>query len=58
MYLHAYGANQDSKLRPLEFFPLVIKISGVVTNSQPAFTVEIKGLAVGILWKLLLKINK
>ena len=35
--------------------PFAIKISGGVANLRPAFTVEIKGLAVGILSRLLLK---
>ena len=38
-----------------EFFPFVIKIYGGVGNLRPAFTVEIKGLAVGILPQLLPK---
>ena len=39
-----------------EFLPFVIKIHGGVINLRPAFTVEIKGLAVGIFLQLL--VNK
>ena len=45
MYLNAYG---ESGLETATF-PFAIKISGGVANLRPAFTVEIKGLAVGIL---------
>ena len=38
-----------------ECFPFVIKIYGGVSNLRPAFAVEIKGLAVGILPQLLPK---
>ena len=62
MYLHAYGKSvieiaTNTIAFVTEFLPFVIKIHGGsgVTNLRPAFTVEIKGLAVGILPQLLVK---
>ena len=54
MYLYAYGKSGleiaiNTVAFVTEFFPFVIKIYGGVANLRPAFTVEIKGLAVGIL---------
>ena len=54
MYLHAYGKSvievaTNTIAFVTEFLPLG------VTNLRPAFTVEIKGLAVGILPQLLVK---
>ena len=54
MYLHAYGKSgleiaTNTVAFVTEFLPFVIKIYGGVANLQPAFTVEIKGLAVAIL---------
>ena len=51
MYLHACGKSGLE----IATFPFAIKISGGVANLQPDFTVEIKGLAVGILLQLFLK---
>ena len=58
MYLHAYGKSvieiaTNTIAFVTEFLPFVIH--GGVTNLRPAFTVEIKGLAVGILPQLLVK---
>ena len=58
MYLHAYGKSRleiatNTVAFMTEFFPF--GISGRVANLRPAFTVEIKGLRIGILPKLLLK---
>ena len=60
MYLHAYGklglkiaTNTVAFLT--ESLPFVIKIYGGVANLRPAFTVEIKGLAAGILLQVLVK---
>ena len=60
MYLHAYGKSvieiaTNTIAFVTEFLPFVIKIHGGVTNLRPAFTVEIKGLAVGILPQLFVK---
>ena len=56
MYLHAYGKSvieiaTNAIAFVTEFMPFVIKIHGGVTN----FTIEIKGLSVGILPQLLVK---
>ena len=58
--IYMLTVNRDSKLQPIqlhltEFLPFVFKIYGGVANLRPAFTVEIKGLAVGILPQLLVK---
>ena len=60
MYLHAYGKlgleiATNAVAFVTEFSPFEIKMYGGVGNLRPAFTVEIKGLAVGILLQLLLK---
>ena len=60
MHLHAYCKSvieiaTNTIAFVTEFLPFVIKIPGGVTNLRPAFTVEIKGLAVGILPQLLVK---
>ena len=60
MYLHTYGRSgleiaTNTVEFVTEFLPFVIKMYGGVTNLQPAFTVEINGLAVGILPQLLVK---
>ena len=60
MYLHAYSKSgleiaTNTVAFVTEFLPFVIKIYGGVANLPPAFTVEIKGLAVGILLQLLVK---
>ena len=60
MYLHPYGKSgleipTNTVSFVTEFFPFVIKIYGGVANLRPAFTVEIKGLAAGILPQLLVK---
>ena len=60
MYLHAYGKSgleiaTNTVAFVTEFLPFVIKIYGGVANLRPAFTVEIKGLAVRILRQLLVK---
>ena len=60
MYLHAYGKSgleiaTNTVAFVTEFLPFVIKIYGGVANLRPAFTVEIKGLAVRILPQLLVK---
>ena len=60
MYLHTYGKlglkiATNTVAFVTEFLPFVIKIYGGVANLRPAFTVEIKGLAVGILLQLLVK---
>ena len=60
MNLHAYGKSgleiaTNTVAFVTEFLPFVIKIYGRVANLQPAFTVEINGLAVGILLQLLVK---
>ena len=60
MYLHAYGKSglkiaTNTVAFATELFPFAIKISGGIANLRPAFTIEIKGLATGILLKLLLK---
>ena len=57
MYLHAYGKSviEIAIAFVTEFLPFVIKIHEGVTNLRAAFTVEIKGLAVGILPQLLVK---
>ena len=60
MYLHAYGKSgleiaTNTVTFVTEFLPFVHKIYGEVANLRPAFTVEIKGLAVGILPQLLVK---
>ena len=54
MYLHAYGKlgleiATNTVAFVTEFLPFGIKIYEGAANLQPAFTVEIKGLAVGIL---------
>ena len=59
-FLHAYGKSvieiaTNTIAFVTEFLPFLIKIHGGVTNLRPAFTVEIKGLAVGILPQLLVK---
>ena len=41
-----------------EFVFFEIKIYGGVANLRPTFTIEIKGIAVGILPQLLLKYSK
>ena len=55
MYLHAYGKSVieiaiNTIAFVTEFLPFVIKIHGGVTKLRPAFTVEIKGLAVENFW--------
>ena len=60
MYLHAYGKSgleiaTNTVAFVTEFLPFVIKIYGGVANLRPTFTVEIKGLAVGIVPQLLVK---
>ena len=60
MYLHAYGKSgleiaTNTVAFVTEFLPFVIKIYGRVAILRPAFTVEIKGLAVGILPQLFVK---
>ena len=60
MYLHAYGKSvieiaTNTIAFVTEFLPFVIKLNGGVINLRPAFTVEIKGLAVGIFPQLLVK---
>ena len=64
MYLHAYGQSvieiaTNTIAFVTEFLPFVIKLvsreNGGVINLRPAFTVEIKGLAVGIFPQLLVK---
>ena len=60
MYLHAYGKSGLEIATNIvafvtEFLSIGIKIYGGVANLRPAFTVEIKGLAVGILPQLLVK---
>ena len=60
MYLHAYGTSglkiaTNTVEFVTEFLPFVIKMYGGVANLRPAFTVEINGLAVGILPRLSVK---
>ena len=60
MYLNAYVKSgleiaTNTVAFVTEFLPFVIKIYGGVANLRPAFTVEIKRLAVGILPQLLVK---
>ena len=60
MYLHAYGRPvieiaTNTIAFVTEFLPFVIKLNGGVINLRPAFTVEIKGLALGIFPQLLVK---
>ena len=60
MYLHAYGKSgleiaTTTVAFVTEFLPFVIKIYGGVADLRPPFTVEIKGLALGILLQLLVK---
>ena len=60
MYLDAYGKSgleiaTNTVEFVTEFLPFVIKMYGGVANLRPAFTVEINGLAVGILPRLLVK---
>ena len=63
MYLHAYGKSvieiaTNAIAFVTEFLPFVIKLHGGVINLRAAFTVEIKGLAVGIFPATFGKINQ